>query len=202
MHILLWGCVFVWVCAHVCVVLRLKDLDKLVYLLWSFPLGIHFWVLVLPAISWEGLGARGEGDDRGWDGWMAKTPNGGWHHWLDGRESQRTPGVGDGQGGLACCDSWGRKESDTTERLIWSDLNHHSSFQQWLQNGNNLILSLIPHLLSEIRLYKLLGYIEVVWIEKCMILFLPFFLYHYTATCFTFWYISIHCHYYCDFLLM
>ena len=46
----------------------------------------------------------------------------GWHHWLDGRESQCTPGVGDGQGGLACCDSWGRKESDTTERLIWCDL--------------------------------------------------------------------------------
>ena len=46
----------------------------------------------------------------------------GWHHWLDGRESEWTPGVGDGQGGLACCDSWGRKESDTTERLIWSDL--------------------------------------------------------------------------------
>ena len=48
----------------------------------------------------------------------------GWHHWLDGRESQWTPGVGDGQGGLACCDSWGRKESDTTEWLIWSDLIH------------------------------------------------------------------------------
>ena len=47
----------------------------------------------------------------------------GWHHWLDGRESERTPGVGDGQGGLACCDSWSHKESDTTERLIWSDLN-------------------------------------------------------------------------------
>ena len=46
----------------------------------------------------------------------------GWHHWLNGRESQWPPGVGDGQGGLACCDSWGRKESDTTERLIWSDL--------------------------------------------------------------------------------
>ena len=41
----------------------------------------------------------------------------GWHHWLDGRESVWTPAVGDGQGGLACCDSWGRKESDTTERL-------------------------------------------------------------------------------------
>ena len=46
----------------------------------------------------------------------------GWHNWLDGRESGWTPGVGDGQGGLACCDSWGRKESDTTEWLIWSDL--------------------------------------------------------------------------------
>ena len=46
----------------------------------------------------------------------------GWHHWLDGREFEWTPGVGDGQGGLACCDSWGCKESDTTERLIWSDL--------------------------------------------------------------------------------
>ena len=46
----------------------------------------------------------------------------GWHHWLDGRESGWTPGVGDGQGGLACCDSWSRKESDMTERLIWSDL--------------------------------------------------------------------------------
>ena len=46
----------------------------------------------------------------------------GWHHWLYGRESEWTPGVVDGQGGLVCCDSWGRKESYTTERLIWSDL--------------------------------------------------------------------------------
>ena len=38
----------------------------------------------------------------------------GWHHWLDGHESEWTPGVGDGQGGLACCDSWGHKESDVT----------------------------------------------------------------------------------------
>ena len=41
----------------------------------------------------------------------------GWHHQLDGREFEWTPGVGDGQGGLACCDSWGCKELDTTERL-------------------------------------------------------------------------------------
>ena len=42
---------------------------------------------------------------------------GGWHHWLDGHEFEWTPGVGDGQGGLVCCFSWGRKESDTTERV-------------------------------------------------------------------------------------
>ena len=46
----------------------------------------------------------------------------GWHHWLDGRESEWTPGDGDGQGGLACCDSWGRKGSDTTEWLNWTEI--------------------------------------------------------------------------------
>ena len=46
----------------------------------------------------------------------------GWHHWLDGRESEWTPGVDDGQGGLACCDSWGYRELDTTERLNWTEL--------------------------------------------------------------------------------
>ena len=46
----------------------------------------------------------------------------GWHHRLDGREFEWTLGDGDGQGGLACCDSWGRKESDTTEQLNWTEL--------------------------------------------------------------------------------
>ena len=41
----------------------------------------------------------------------------GWHHRLDGHGFGWTPGVSDRQGGLACCDSWDRKESDTTERL-------------------------------------------------------------------------------------
>ena len=45
-----------------------------------------------------------------------------WHHWLNGRESEWTPGVGDGQGGLACCDSWGCKELDMTEQLNWTEL--------------------------------------------------------------------------------
>ena len=44
----------------------------------------------------------------------------GWHHRLNGLEFEWTPGVGDGQGGLACCSSWGCKESDTTEWLNWT----------------------------------------------------------------------------------
>ena len=52
----------------------------------------------------------------------------GWHHWLDGCESQWTPGVGVGQGGLACCNSWGHKESDTTELLVLSDV----QCRQWV----------------------------------------------------------------------
>ena len=46
----------------------------------------------------------------------------GWHHWLDGHESEWTPRVGDGQGGLAGCNSWDRKESGTTEQLNWTEL--------------------------------------------------------------------------------
>ena len=61
------------------------------------------------------LGGIGGQEEKGTtDGEMA-----GWYHWLDGRESEWTPGVGDGQGGLACCDSWGSKESDTIEPLNW-----------------------------------------------------------------------------------
>ena len=46
----------------------------------------------------------------------------GWHHWLNARESEWTLGVGVGQGGLVCCNSWGRKVSDTTERLKWTEM--------------------------------------------------------------------------------
>ena len=47
-----------------------------------------------------------------------------WHHRLNGHEFEWTPGVGDGQGGLACFDSWGHKELDLTERLNWTELNY------------------------------------------------------------------------------
>ena len=53
---------------------------------------------------------------------MTQDEVAGCHHWLDAHESGWTPGVGDGQGGLACCDSWGCKESDTTEWLNWTEL--------------------------------------------------------------------------------
>ena len=45
----------------------------------------------------------------------------GWHHWINGHEFAWTPEVGDGQGGLVCCNSWGHKEPDTTEWLNWTD---------------------------------------------------------------------------------
>ena len=47
----------------------------------------------------------------------------GWHHWLDGHESEWTPGVGDGQGGLACCSSWGsqRVRHDWATELNWTE---------------------------------------------------------------------------------
>ena len=66
------------------------------------------------------------------------TGNGmvGWHQWLDGHEFEQAPGVGDGQGGLACCSPWSRKESDTTEWLNWTELN----LQQW-QNDFYIIVN-------------------------------------------------------------
>ena len=53
----------------------------------------------------------------------------GWHHRLGGHEFEWTPGGGDGQGGLACCNSWSRKESDTSERLNWTELKYLSSYK-------------------------------------------------------------------------
>ena len=127
---------------------------------------------------WEGLGAVGEGDGRGWNGWIASltqwawvwinsgslwgigrpgvlqfmgsqrvghdwttelnwTDTGkdwrqkdkgmtedemvGWYHWLNRHEFEQALGVGDGQGSLECCSPWGDKESNTTERLNWTE---------------------------------------------------------------------------------
>ena len=56
-----------------------------------------------------GIGAGGKG--------TTEDEMAGWHHQLNEYEFWWTLGVGDGQGGLACCNSWGCKESDTTEQL-------------------------------------------------------------------------------------
>ena len=53
----------------------------------------------------------------------------GWHHWFNGHEFEKTPGVGGSQGGLVCCSPWGHKESDMTEQLNWTELN--STDKQW-----------------------------------------------------------------------
>ena len=64
---------------------------------------------------WERLKSAGEGDDRGWDGWMASPSQWRWV-WVNSGSWWR-------MGGLACCGPWGHKESDTTEWLNWTELN-------------------------------------------------------------------------------
>ena len=66
--------------------------------------------------SWERLKVGAEGDSREWDGWMASLTQWTWV-WVNS-----TLGVGDGQGGLVCCSPWGRKESEMTEWLNWTEL--------------------------------------------------------------------------------
>ena len=72
----------------------------------------------------------------------------GWHHPLDGHEFEWTPGAGDGQGGLVCCNSWGRKESDRTERLNW--------LTDWLTQFTELfVVRLIHSHVNIINYYKI-----------------------------------------------
>ena len=62
----------------------------------------------------------------------------GWHHQLNGHGFGWTLGVGDGQGGLACCNSWGHKESDTTEQLNWLNwIDANETLQARLQQCMN-----------------------------------------------------------------
>ena len=84
---------------------------------------------------------------------MTEDEMAGWHHRLNGYEFKWTLGVGDGQGGLACCDSWGCKELDTTERLSWTELMHlHDFFSTEFSNWNLCILCLLnntPNLIQK-----------------------------------------------------
>ena len=92
------------------------------FTIWATREANNIIYLILNKKSW----LIGKDSDAGRD-WgqeekgMTEDEMAGWHHWLDGRESEWTPGAGDGQGSLACCNSWGRKELDMTEQLNWTE---------------------------------------------------------------------------------
>jgi len=67
----------------------------------------------------------------------------GWHHQLNGHESESTPGVGDGQGGLGCCSPWDRKELDTTEQLNSTPI-RLNSYMYHLESYLHPILTVLP----------------------------------------------------------
>ena len=60
----------------------------------------------------------------------------GWHHWLNGHEFEQAPGAGNGQGSLACCSPWDRKELDMTEQLNWTELQTIFKIQAVHPKGN------------------------------------------------------------------
>ena len=83
----------------------------------------------------------------------------GWHHRLDGRESEWTLGVGDGQGGLACCDSWGRKEWDMTEWLNWTEFSfpYKTVLPMFLINDTDLTVLFVSMMQILFGRWPLLG---------------------------------------------
>ena len=77
----------------------------------------------------------------------------GWHHGLDGGESEWILRDGGGQGGLVCCDSWGRKELDTTKRLNWTELNCVMFFSEpfWEVTGQQKSKKKLTILISNLQ---------------------------------------------------
>ena len=83
---------------------------------------------------------------------MTEDEMAGWHHRLDAHEFGWTQGVGDRQGSLACCDSWGHKESDTTEWLNWTELIVHTTeFQNYSTHSitNHKVTNRFQHIVKE-----------------------------------------------------
>ena len=93
------------------VIIGRTDAEAKTPILW--PPYAKNWLIGKDPDVLERLKAGGERDDRGWDSWVASP--------TDGHEFEQAPGVGDGQGSLACCSPWSRKESDMTEQLNWTE---------------------------------------------------------------------------------
>ena len=79
-----------------------------------WPPHVKSWLIGKDPDAWRYWGQE--------EKWTTEDEMAGWHHPLYAHEFGWTPGVGDGQGGLECCDSWGHKESDSTEWLNWTEL--------------------------------------------------------------------------------
>ena len=92
-----------------------------------WPLDAKGWLI------WKDSDA---GKDWGQEKGTTEDEMAGRHHQLDGHEFGWTPGVGDGQGGLACCNSWGHKESDMTEQLNWTELRAEGNCGKWKVTAN------------------------------------------------------------------
>ena len=112
------------------VFIRRTDVEAETPVLW--PPDVRIWLIWKDPDVGKDWGQEEKG--------MTEDEMVGWHHLLDEHGFGWTPGVGDGQGGLACCDSWGRTESDTTERLNWTELNLVSITE--LRNVHQILLSM------------------------------------------------------------
>ena len=97
---------------------------------------------------------------------MTKDEMVGWHHRLDGPGFGWTPGVGDGQGGLVCCDSRGCKESDSTEWLNWTEGSSTKviKYSPMFFPGSFIVLYITFVLLTN-------SFLCVVWSRNCTLLF-------------------------------
>ena len=82
-----------------------------------WPPDAKSWLIWKDPVAGKGLGQEEKG--------TTEDEMVGWHYWLNGHGFGWTLGVDDGQGGLACCGSWGCKESDTIERLNWTEWPFH-----------------------------------------------------------------------------
>ena len=112
---------------------------------------------------WDRWKAGGERDDRGWDSWMASpTP------WI---WFEQAPGVGNGQGSLACCSPWGHKELDTTEWLNWWSrrIQYHrqAAFCLILCNDRNFLSSMPLYFFYLNIIFPLLPF-EILFILKIL----------------------------------